>query len=56
MTVVGPVLHGLLDGRADALVKAIARYPVLTLTSEEPDLEEVFFARYARDGEPGGAR
>ena len=56
VTVVGPVLHGLLDGRADALVKAIARYPVLTLTSEEPDLEEVFFARYARDGEPGGAR
>jgi ABC-2 type transport system ATP-binding protein len=43
----GTVLHARLDGRADALVKAIAAHRVLSLTSEEPDLEEVFFARYA---------
>jgi ABC-2 type transport system ATP-binding protein len=43
----GAVLHAYLDGRADALVKAVARHTVLSITSEEPDLEEVFFARYA---------
>jgi beta-exotoxin I transport system ATP-binding protein len=46
----GPVLHCRLDGSADALVKAMGAYEVLSLTSEEPDLEEVFFDRYA-DGD-----
>lgn len=43
----GPVLRARLDGRADSLVKAIAGFTVLSLTSEEPDLEEVFFEQYA---------
>jgi ABC-2 type transport system ATP-binding protein len=48
----GVVLHARLDGRADALLKAVAAHTVLSITAEEPDLEEVFFARYA--ARPGG--
>jgi ABC-2 type transport system ATP-binding protein len=51
----GVVLHARLDGRADALVKAIAQQTVLSLTSEEPDLEEVFFDRYAGGRDREGA-
>jgi ABC-2 type transport system ATP-binding protein len=36
-----------LDGRADALIKAIGRHTALTLLSEEPDLEEVFLTYYS---------
>jgi beta-exotoxin I transport system ATP-binding protein len=43
----GPLVRCRLDGPADALVKALAAHEVLSLTSEEPDLEEVFFDRYA---------
>ena len=54
----GPVLRCRLEGRADALVKAAAQHTVLSITSEEPDLEEVFFHRYttgpAADAESGG--
>jgi len=49
--VLGPVVRCRLDGPADALVKALATHEVISLTSEEPDLEEVFFDRYAREGE-----
>jgi ABC-2 type transport system ATP-binding protein len=35
-----------LSGRADALVKAAARHTVVSLLSEEPDLEELFFTYY----------
>jgi ABC-2 type transport system ATP-binding protein len=35
-----------LQGRADALIKAIARHPVVSIESEEQDLEELFFAYY----------
>jgi ABC-2 type transport system ATP-binding protein len=40
-----------LDGRADALVKAAAGHTVLSLLSEEPDLEELFFTYYQREGD-----
>ncbi|WP_299445977.1 ABC transporter ATP-binding protein [uncultured Phycicoccus sp.] len=43
----GAVLHCRLEGPADALVKALAAHDVLSLTSEEPDLEDVFFDRYS---------
>ncbi|HET7761466.1 MAG TPA: ABC transporter ATP-binding protein [Phycicoccus sp.] len=46
----GTVLQCRLDGPADALVKALAAHEVVGLTSEEPDLEEVFFDRYAGEG------
>jgi ABC-2 type transport system ATP-binding protein len=42
-----------LDGRADALVKAAARHTVITLSVEEPDLEDLFFKYYERS--QGGA-
>jgi len=50
VTVDGPVLRCRLDGRADVLVKAAARHTVISLLSEEPDLEELFFTYYSGDG------
>ena len=39
------------DGPMDALVKALAQLPVQTLTSEPPELDEIFLAYYsAPDG------
>ena len=32
----------------DALVKELARFPVQTLTSEEPELDEIFLSYYGR--------
>jgi ABC-2 type transport system ATP-binding protein len=46
VTMGGDVLHCRLDGRADPLVKAAARHTVISLRSEEPDLEELFFTYY----------
>jgi ABC-2 type transport system ATP-binding protein len=37
-----------IQGPMDALIKELAHYPVQTLTSEEPDLEEIFLAYYGR--------
>jgi ABC-2 type transport system ATP-binding protein len=42
----GTVLRCQLEGRADGLVKAAARFGVATLTVEEPDLEGLFFTYY----------
>jgi ABC-2 type transport system ATP-binding protein len=52
LTVDGPVLRCRLDGRADDLVKAVARHGVAMISAEEPDLEELFFDYYDR-GESG---
>jgi ABC-2 type transport system ATP-binding protein len=49
----GQVLRCRLAGRADALVKAAGRHTVIDLLSEEPDLEELFFAYYRDNGEEG---
>jgi beta-exotoxin I transport system ATP-binding protein len=43
----GSTLRCRLAGRADALVKMIARYRVDSLVIEEPDLEELFFTYYS---------
>jgi ABC-2 type transport system ATP-binding protein len=48
LRVEGPVLRCRLAGRADELVKAAARHTVVSLLCEEPDLEDLFFAYYAR--------
>lgn len=48
LTVDGSLLRCRLDGRADELVKAAARHTVISMRSEEPDLEELFFTYYAR--------
>ncbi len=46
--------HGVrltVQGPADAVVKAAARYPVVSLTSYEPSLEDIFLRYYERDGQ-----
>jgi ABC-2 type transport system ATP-binding protein len=42
----GSLLRCRLDGRADALVKEAARHTVISVSVEEPDLEELFFRYY----------
>jgi ABC-2 type transport system ATP-binding protein len=39
-----------MQGEADAVVKAAARYPVVSLTSYEPSLEDIFLRYYGSDG------
>jgi ABC-2 type transport system ATP-binding protein len=39
-----------MQGPADAVVKAAAHYPVVSLTSHEPSLEEIFLRYYEGDG------
>jgi ABC-2 type transport system ATP-binding protein len=36
------------EGSMDALVKELARFPVQTLTSEAPELDEIFLSYYGR--------
>jgi ABC-type multidrug transport system ATPase subunit len=38
-----------IQGSADAVVKAAARYPVVSLTSYEPSLEDIFLGYYETD-------
>jgi ABC-2 type transport system ATP-binding protein len=45
--------HGVrltMQGPADAAIKAAARYPVVSLVSYEPSLEDIFLRYYERDG------
>src|ERR1700694_4487454 len=45
--------HGVqltMQGPADAVNKAAARYPVVSLTSSEPSLEDIFLRYYEADG------
>jgi ABC-2 type transport system ATP-binding protein len=39
-----------MQGPADAVIKAAARYPVVSLTSHEPSLEDIFLRYYEGDG------
>ena len=39
-----------MQGPADAVIKAAARYPVVALTSHEPSLEDIFLRYYEGDG------
>src|SRR5712692_3815770 len=41
-----------MQGSADAVIKAAARYPVVSLTSYEPSLEDIFLRYYEGDGVP----
>jgi ABC-2 type transport system ATP-binding protein len=50
--------HGVriaMQGAADAVIKAAARYPVVSLTSYEPSLEDIFLKYYEADGEKASA-
>jgi ABC-2 type transport system ATP-binding protein len=48
----GSAVRLAIQGSADAVIKAAARYPVVSLTSYEPSLEDIFLRYYERDGEP----
>jgi ABC-2 type transport system ATP-binding protein len=39
------------QGTADAVIKAAAQYPVVSLTSYEPSLEDIFLGYYEHDGQ-----
>ena len=41
-----------MQGPADAVIKAAARYPVVSFTSYEPSLEDIFLKYYEPDGAP----
>ena len=45
----GHGVHLAMQGSADAVVKAAARYPVISLTSYEPSLEDIFLRYYEAD-------
>ena len=45
----GPNLTLQVEGEMDALIKALASYPVVDFETERPTLEEVFLAYYAHD-------
>ena len=46
----GHGVHLTMQGPADAVVKAAAHYPVVSLTSYEPSLEDIFLRYYEGDG------
>lgn len=52
----GNALRLTVQGGADAVIKAAARYPVVTLTSHEPSLEEIFLRYYEGDGHAAEVR
>jgi ABC-2 type transport system ATP-binding protein len=47
----GSAVRLAMQGAADAVIKAAAQYSVVSLTSYEPSLEDVFLKYYQRDGE-----
>jgi len=47
----GSAVRLAMQGPADAVIKAAAQYPVVSLTSYEPSLEDVFLRFYERDGQ-----
>ncbi|HYM96754.1 MAG TPA: ABC transporter ATP-binding protein [Candidatus Sulfotelmatobacter sp.] len=49
-TAQGHGLHLAMQGAADAVVKAAANYPVISVTSHEPSLEDIFLRYYQGDG------
>ena len=42
----GDTVRCTVEGPMDGLIKALAQHPVITLTSHEPDLEEIFLTYY----------
>jgi ABC-2 type transport system ATP-binding protein len=47
----GRTLRLVLQGGADAVIKAAAQYAVVTLSSHEPSLEDIFLRYYERPGQ-----
>ena len=51
LTVEDGVVRLRIEGSMDALIKELARFPVQTLTSEPPELDEIFLSYYGRADE-----
>ncbi len=47
----GHTLRLAVSGELDGVVKAAALHPVVTLTSHEPSLEDIFLRYYQGDGQ-----
>jgi ABC-2 type transport system ATP-binding protein len=47
----GSAVRLTIQGSADAVIKAAAQYPVVSLTSYEPSLEDIFLRYYEHDGQ-----
>ena len=47
----GDAIRIAIQGSADAVIKAAARYPVVSLSSYEPSLEDIFLRYYESDGQ-----
>jgi ABC-2 type transport system ATP-binding protein len=47
----GSAVRLAMQGAADAVIKAAAQYPVVSLTSYEPSLEDIFLRFYESDGQ-----
>jgi ABC-2 type transport system ATP-binding protein len=47
----GSAVRIAIQGSADAVIKAAAQYPVVSLTSYEPSLEDIFLRYYEHDGQ-----
>ena len=47
----GHTLRLTMQGGADAVIKAAAQHSVVTLTSHEPSLEDIFLRYYEGDGQ-----
>jgi ABC-2 type transport system ATP-binding protein len=50
----GSAVRLAIQGTADAVIKEAAQFPVVSLTSYEPSLEDIFLRYYERDGEAPG--
>jgi ABC-2 type transport system ATP-binding protein len=48
----GHAIHLTMQGSADAVIKAAANYPVVSLVSYEPSLEDIFLRYYQANGAP----
>ncbi len=48
----GHTLHLSIQGGADAAIKAAANYPIVSLTSHEPSLEDIFLRYYEGNDQP----
>lgn len=48
LSVEGNTLHCTTEGEVDALFKMAAKYPLMSVLSTEPDLEQMFFSLYGR--------
>jgi ABC-2 type transport system ATP-binding protein len=47
----GTAVRIAMQGAADGVIKAAAQFPVVSLTSYEPSLEDIFLRYYERDGQ-----